>query len=626
MLQAIRSKATSLVVKMLFVVLVLSFGIWGIGDIFRNRGADTTVATVGDTKIDVQELNQAVRQDEQQLRQMLRGAPLDPEQLKQFGIVDTALQRLINRDLIDLEVNHLRLAVGDDAVYQAIASNPAFRNESGGFDRQRYKLLLDSQRMSEQQFEAQIRTNLVRVHLNQALVDGVAAAPELVDTLYRARAERRVADIVALPPSAAGDPGNPSDADLAAFYDQHKESFRTPELRSFDVGLLLVDDVAAGIKVPDDKLRDEYQNRIAEFQTPEQRHVLQILAPDEAKAKEAEVELASGKDFAKVAADVAGNAPDTIDLGFLKRTDIPPLLADIIFSLKTGETSQPVQSTFGWHILRITEVKPEETQSFEAAKGQLATEVARDMAGDQISKMANQIDDALAGGSSFAEVTKRFDLKMTKIENADEHGRNADGAPANVPQPTTEILRTAFGTAEGKASQLNDIQENGYYILQVDKVTPSTVKPLDDVRAQAIQLWQADKRGAALEKLAQDMTDQVMAGRIFRDVAAKQKLSVVTSAPLPRAGGDAKVPPALVAKIFEAKPGTAVFAKSNDGFVVAQVKEVLPPDPSKESSDVAQLSQQLAPALKDDLLQEFDQALRERYPVHIDQAAVAQAF
>src|SRR5579883_497039 len=106
MLQVIRSKASSLIVKILFGLLVVSFGIWGIGDIFRNRSVDTTVATVGDRKIDTQELAQEVRQDAERIRGMFRGASLTPEQLKQFGVVDTALQRLVNRNLIDLEISH----------------------------------------------------------------------------------------------------------------------------------------------------------------------------------------------------------------------------------------------------------------------------------------------------------------------------------------------------------------------------------------------------------------------------------------------------------------------------------------------------------------------------------------
>lgn len=626
MLSAIRSKASSLPVKLLFGVLVIAFAIWGIGDIFRNRSADTTVATVGSRKIDQRQLVQAINDDAEKLRGMFGGTRPDAEQLKQLGIVDNALQTLINRDLVDLEVDHLGLALSDGAVSQTIRSNRNFQDEKGQFDPNRYKAVLANQRMTVPQFETLLRGDMVRQHLSHALIAGSEPPPELVDMLYRSRAEHRIADVATVPPSAAAAPSTPEDAELSAFYDQHKDAFRVPELRSFNVGELLIDDVAAGIAVPEDKLRDEYQARAAEFHTAEQRHLQQILLPDEAKAKEAEAQLASGKDFAAVAKDVADATPDMIDLGFFGRDDLPPKLAEAAFAAKQGVPTQPIQDELGWHILRATEIKPEVTQPFDAVKDKLKTEVAREMAGDQIAKMANDIDDALAGGSNFADVAQRFNLKVTKVENVGANGRDLAGKEVELPQPGADILRTAFGTDAGQTSQLNEMGEAGYYVVQVDKVTPPAVKPLDAVKADAIKLWQEDKRNAALENLAKEMTDAVNGGQKLADVAAAHKVPVFTSAPLQRAHGDDKVPAALVAKIFETDAGKAVSARGTDGYAVAQVKAIEPADPSKDSAAVQRLAQQLTPSMREDLLQEFDQALRERYPVSVDQAAVARAF
>lgn len=628
MLQAIRSKASSLVVKLLFGILVISFGIWGIGDIFRNRGTSNTVATVGSSKIEAPELNQAVQQDAKRLQSMFRGATLDADQLKQFGIVDSALQRIINRDLLDLEARRLGLAVGDQVIRDNIVGNRAFHDAAGAFDRKAYAGILAANNMTEQQYERELRSDITRSDLSLALVDGVAPPPELADTLYRTRSEKRVADIVTVPSTAVPDPGTPNDNDLAAFYQQHQDAFRTPELRDFSVGVLLIDDVAQSIKVPDDKLQEAYQARIDEFHVPEQRHLEQILVPpkDEDKAKEAESQLAAGKDFATVARDIAGGTPETTDLGFVKREDLPPQLAEAAFALKQGEASQPVQTSFGWHILRVTEIKPEETEPFDAVKDKLATEVARDTAGDQIGTIANQVDDALAGGGSFADVAQRFGLKVSKVQGIDTEGSDADGKSVELPQPSGDMLHTAFATAEKQVSQFIELPDSGYYLLQVDNVTPAAVKPLDTVRAQAIALWQTDQRNAALEKLAGEMSDAVNGGGKLADVAAAHKLTVATTEPLSRAGGDTKVPPALVAKVFGAKPGGAVDARAGDGFIVAQVKDVIPPDPAKDTDAVTQLSRQLAPQLQDDLLQQFDKALRSRFPVVIDQDAVARAF
>jgi len=626
MLQAIRSKASSFVVKLLFGILVVSFGIWGIGDIFRNRGVDTAVATVGGKKIDAQELNQEVRREAERLRAAMHGAQLEPEQLKQFGIVDTSLQRLINRDLIDLEIDHLQLALSDDTVRQAIIANPAFHTQAGQFDRILYKQLIANQHMSEAQFERQLREDMVRVELNAAIGDGVTAPPELVDTLYKSRAERRVADVAMVPTSAVPEPGTPNDGDVAKTYEQHQDQFRVPELRSFNTALLLLDDIAAGITVPEEKLREEYQNRISEFHAPEQRHLQQMLLSDEGKAKEAEAALAAGKDFAEVAKEVADATPESLDLGFTTREEMPPALGDAAFALKPGEVTKPIEDSFGWHIVRLVEVKPEETQPFEAVKEKLVKEVARDMAGDQIAKLANQVDDAVAGGTPFAEIVQRFGLKLSKIENVDAGGRNADGKPVDLPQGSDAILRTAFASPAGQVSQLNELGESGYYMVEVEKVTPSAMKPLDEVRQQVVALWQQETRDAALASLAKEIAGEVGEGKSLGDVAKVRSFQTFTTQPLPRSGGAPKVPPVLVARLFEAKAGGVVSAKGDDGYLVAQLKEILPPDPATEAAGTARLSQQLGAQMQDDLLREYDEALRDRYPVSIDQAAVARAF
>jgi peptidyl-prolyl cis-trans isomerase D len=627
MLQAIRDRASSIFVKILFGVLVISFGIWGIGDIFRNRGVDTAVATVGGRKIDAQTLNRAVQQDAERWRQSLHGGNLDNDQLKQLGVVDTALQRLIDGQLTDLEIEHLGLAVSDQAIDTMIRASKGFQNAQGQFDPDLYRQFVEAQHMTPQQFRARLHGDIERQQLEQALVAGINPPSELVDTLYRSRTEKRTAEALVLPPTAVADPGTPDDSEIKAFYDKHQDAFRVPELRSFRLGTLLIDDVAAGITVPDDKLRQEYQNRLAEFQTPEQRHFQQILLSDETKAKEAASQLAAGKDFATVAKDVAGADAGTLDLGFFKKAELPPALGDPAFALKPNEVTPPIHDALGWHILKLVEIKPATTEPFDAVKTKLAQEIARDQAGDRLAKLYDQVEDAIAGGATFDELSQKFGIKVTKLADVEADGRGADGKPVELPVSGSDILKTAFSTDAGQMSQLDDLGETGYYVLQVDKVTPPSVKPLDQVKPQVIALWQQEKRDAALAALAQDVANQVKAGKKLADIAAEHKLATFTTAPLSRAGGDAKVPPALVAAIFGAKPGTAVFAKGTGDYVVAVVKDVITTDPAKEATSVAEFSDRLlVPSLREDMLDEFEQALRGRYPVSIDQAAVARAF
>jgi peptidyl-prolyl cis-trans isomerase D len=626
MLQAIRSKASSLVVKLLFGLLVVSFGVWGIGDIFRTRGVDSTVATVGDRKIDAAELNQEMRDALEQLRAMFRGAPLDIEQLKQHGFGEEVLERLVDRDLVDLEISRLHLAVDQDTVFKAIRADPAYHNAEGAFDPQVFQYQLQQKHKTEAQLQATVNADLTRSQLISAVVSGISAPSELVDTLSKLRNERRVAELATLPSSVAGTPGAPSDADLAQAYEQHKGAFRVPELRSFTVGVLSLDDVAARDTPTDEQLHKEYEAHIAELTTPERRHLQQMLLPDEAKAKEAADALAGGKDFVAVAGEVGGMPAANVDLGTFTREDLPGKLADPVFALKLNEATPPIADEVGWHILRVVEIKPEETKTFDEVKDKLAKDLARDAAANEIAKTANQIDDKMAGGATFGDVVQAFALKATRVENIDANGHDAAGKAVDLPQPHDEILRAAFATDQGQTGPLTEMGDNGYFLVQVDTVTPETFKPLEEVHDAVVALWQADWRDKALEKQADEIAGQVNIGGSLDAIAAQRKLATVTSKPLQRSGGDTAVAPAAVAKIFEAKPGTAVVARGTDGYVVAVVKDVLPPDPALEGAQAARLDQQVTPELQEDLFQEFDKALRDRYPVTVNPANLARAF
>lgn len=618
MLQAIRAKADNIVVKILFGLMTATFALWGIGDIFRNWETDTTVAKVGGKEISADQVSQALRDQIEQLRTAL-GGNIDMEQAKQLGLVDSALQQLISADLMDLEVNRLGLAIGDEAVRQAIVNNPNFKGPAGSFDRDRYNQLLAANQMSEAQFEASLRQSLVRDQMTSAMVGAMTPPTALLDPLYRSRAERRSADVVILAPSVipAGPP--PTDDQLAAFHDLHQDAFRKPEQRSLSFALLRIDDIAATIKIPDAKLKDEYAARHDEFNTPEERDLQQLLLPDEAKAKAAKAALDAGKDFAAVAKETANADAASTDLGWVKRDDLPSELADIAFSLPQGKASDPVQTSFGWHILRVTGIKPAAVQPFDAVKDRLALEVARDQAGDQIAKTANDIDDALAAGMSFTDVAQKFGLKTQTIANIDEQGRGPDRKQIELPQPADAVLHAAFATDANQNSPLTELGEDGYFIVHVDKITPSEVQPLAAAHDQAVALWQADQRQQALAKLAETMVAEVNAGKSLKDAAAERKLTVTTTPPLQRNGSTPEIPPALVVAMFGAKQGGAVSAPSGDNYAVAQVATIEPADPSKDPAAVKELSGALSNEMRNDMLSAFDQALRTHFPVVINQ-------
>jgi peptidyl-prolyl cis-trans isomerase D len=410
MLQAIRSKAGSLVVKILFGLLIISFGVWGIGDIFRTRtAAETTVASVGDLKIQADELQIALRREIDRMNSML-GGNFTTEQAKQIGLVDTVLDRIVAADLLELEDRRLHLLVDDQVVRDAIIANPAFHNITGAFDRNIFTNILASNQLTEDRYVGLLRQDIARSNLTSAIAGGAVAPVALVEPLFRTRNEKRTADIVLVASAAVSGIAEPSDAELQDFHAKHEDVFRAPEYRSFTAVIMKPEDIAGSIEVPESKLRDEYQARLDEFQTPDRRQLEQILVADEAKAKEVEAQLAAGKDFAAVAKEVADQDSDTVALGWVKRDELPPELADATFALKGRRNRQAGAERLGAH--HQGHRRPGRvTKPFEEVRDQLRKDVAREMAAARLHSA--QRDRGRSRGARARSGRRKFALKPT---------------------------------------------------------------------------------------------------------------------------------------------------------------------------------------------------------------------
>jgi peptidyl-prolyl cis-trans isomerase D len=626
MLQAIRSKAGSVVVKGLFGILIVTFGIWGIGDIFRNRAPSTVVANVDDQAISADALEEALRPALERM-QAQTGTPVDFRQARKLGLVDDVLGDLVDRSLADAEAARLQLEVPDAVLRGAIIDNPNFRGPNGVFDRTAFNEALAANHLTEDQYVADLRRDIPRSELMSALTFAAAAPPVLIDRLYRYRGEQRIADIVSLPASAAGDVGTPSATQLQAYYEAHKETFRAPEYRTVTIESLSPSELAQHIQVPEEKLKQEYAERQGEFVTPEQRDVQQILAPTEAKAKAAVAALAAGKDWRQVATTVAGQNPDTIDLGLVTRGELPRELADAAFSLPLDKPSQPTKSPLGWHILRVVRIEPPKTLSFDEAKAKLATRLAYSEAVDRIYKIADHVDDALAGGASLDEAGKKFGLKKT-IATIDEHGLAPDGKEPALPLAPAAVAKLAFATDEGQTSQVTETGDNTLYVLRTDRVVSPSIKPLAVVKPEVTAAWQAEERAAAVAAEAQTLARAVAPGTRLVTAANAKGLKAETSPPLLRSGSTgAPVPPALVAKLFAAKPGGVVTASDPNGAYVAQLDTVRVPEkgPEAEAGKTA-LKRELDAGLQFDLGGEFTRSLRRQFPVEIHREVLDQLF
>ena len=622
MLDALRNATKSMVAKILFGLLVLSFAVWGIGDIFRGRGFAVVVAEVGDQRITGNEFIAEYQRYIQQLRPAF-GGDLDIAKANQLGLQHQVLQRLVGQAVFDQGAQDLDIAVSKDVIRANIMSDPNLQGPGGAFDQIKFREMLMKSGYTEEGFVETITREISRSELTGSIRLTGYAPKTMVDALFRLREEARTADYVEVRDAAFEDVGEPDEAAITAYYEKYADIFTAPEYRAITYVPMTTKELAKDIEISDEELQQAYEDNKARFSTPERRTLRQMVLTDEDAAKRAEAMLAEGKDFAEVAKEVAHQEGDAIEIGTVTAAQIPPDLRDAAFGIAAGEVSAPVKTAFGWHIVKATEVIPGTEKTFDEVKDELRRELAEDRARDEIDGLTNRFEDMLAGGATIEEAAAELGLEAHTVAALDARGLDAAGEP--VPLPSKNIVATAFESQEGAASPLTDIGNDGYFVLRVDKITPSAVRPLDSIRDVVASGWKGEERHKRAQARADEIAAEVKGGKTLQDAAVKYDLTVKASEPF-RRGQTEIFPESLVRGLFADGTGTAATGESPDGYIVAVVKEIQPADPAanKEALDATQ--QQLNGAVGTDYLVQYGAALERRYPVEINQERLDSLF
>ncbi|MCH9013245.1 MAG: SurA N-terminal domain-containing protein, partial [Proteobacteria bacterium] len=483
------TKRKNIVVKIvtfaLFGMLIASFAVWGIGDIFRTPAQIRAVAEVGEQPIHQQDYARALRREINRVGRRF-GAQLEIDQARALGIPDLVLSQMIGRALFDQKAAGLDLLVTDAQVRRLVHREPAFQNSLGEFDRNRFDQQLRNMGMGEGEYIETLRRDITRQQIAGAVSEAVAAPRQLAEAMYRYREERRVARVLVIPNNSITDLPAPDPAALEAFHKEFSDRFMAPERRGVTLIQLRVADLAAEVAVSENRLREEFEARFEDLATPERRTIEQIVLDDEETARDAETRLNGGAGFATVARELTG--ADPVDLGALEKEDLPTELADAAFSIEVEAASAPLESPLGWHILRILKVEPAKEPIFADVRERLARDIAMGLAVESRDSIANQLDDELAAGATIEEAGRSLGLALRYIDAIDRQGKTPAGEPVED-LPPDRFLAVAFETEAGTESLLTESGGGDYFILRVDTVTPAQLRPLDQVREQVIELW-----------------------------------------------------------------------------------------------------------------------------------------
>ena len=622
MLNALRKQAGSWVVKALLMLLVASFAVWGIGDVFYGGSQNPAVATVGESEISATELADAFNRSLRNLQQQT-GGQITREQAIQLGVMQQSLQDLVARRLIDLRARDMGLTVTDDTLRGMVVSDPMF-HAGGRFDRMRFDQLLMANGLSEEGYLASLRQDVMRAAITGG-VAGAAVVPQaLVDAVYRYRNEQRAGRYAVVETTSIADVPEPTDEELQAWHEEHQDRFTAPQYRALTFIALSPEDLLGEVEIGDEQVEAEYQSRLAGYRTPERRTVEQLLATDREKIEEAARLVQEGQSFAEVGEALGGQGVTYDDLGSVLRGDLPGGMAEPVFALAEGEVGPPFESPFGWHLFRVGEIEPEVVTPLAEVQTELARELALAEARDRLPALANRLDDELAAGVPLAEAAEAVGLSAKTVAAVDAEGRDEAGEPPADLPPWPEFVDIAFATPDGEVSLLEETDAGSYFVVRVDSVTAPRVKPVEEVRDAVAAAWTAERR----TELARERAEQILAGKdeaaSFEALAEGLQITPITPVRRDDRGTAQGLGPAIVQALFATEPGgvAAQVVPTGTGFALVATDEVIEADPAADPDAVAQLRDQLQAETQNDLLAQFEAALRRDYPVELDPAAI----
>lgn len=597
-------------VQVVLLLIILPFAFWGV-ESYRKSGGGEPLATVNGEKISQQEFDNALRQQQDRMRELM-GDKFDAALFDKPEVKHSILENLVSQRLLVLQARAAGLRVSDESLAQVIAGIEAFHKD-GKFDKQRYETLLRNQNMSPLMFEARVQQELSMRQLTDAYTQNGYASDTVADKLIRLNEQQRVVSVSQIVPDAFLKQAVMDEAAIKTYYDKNATEFQTPEQARVEYVTFSAEALQAQIAVDDAEISKYYEEHQSEFGEQEQRQAAHILIAVDAKASDAEkqaakanaeqilqqVRQAPGKfaELAKQHSQDTGSAVNGGDLGLFSRGMMVKPFEDAAFQLKPGEISDVVQSDFGFHIIKLLAVKPAKVLGLNDAKNTIAQKLKLQKASDKFAELAEKFSNIVYEQSDTLKPAAEL-VKMPVQQSA--WLSKGQGGPLPWTDKALQAVFTKDVLQDKRNSAAVEIAPNTLLAVRLLEYKPASARPLAEVsdairqkllRQQALEL--ASKQGKTT--LAQ------LQGGEKPDLVWKAAQTITRAQ---RAGLDAE----LVRQVFQVNAAKlpAYVGQENalGGYTLVRVEavtEAAAPDDVKR----ARYLQQLRQLSGDELLQAY---------------------
>ena len=629
MLEALRKSTGSVVIKILFVLLILSFGIWGVGDIVGSQIRNAPAITVGDVTVSIPAVQDHFTRQMARLRQIF-GPEFTAESAKEMGMVQSVIADLSAAAARDMVAQDLGITASDSYLKSITTSHPAFIDSEGAFDRERFRKVLASYNMSETTWFDTLRRDVIHSRLETALTSGISVPHTLSSALYRSEQEQRTATVLHIPLAMQKVKASPTEDDLATLYESQKNAFLVPETRDIEALLIRLDSLKDAVSLNEEELRAAYETRQDMYHTPEHRRVSHVLVDDEGSAHEVFQYMQAGQSLEKAAAQA--NVGDPIDMGEVTRDGLPQDIAQAVWSHTGTAPLGPLHSSVGWHVFSVGPIVPGSVQPFDAVRDDVAVYVMHTKATERLNEILPRIEDALAAGESYPDVAKQFSIDIFSAsalpKDMQALAENNISLPADF---AADLLLQAY-TLEKPGDETRAIPvDAGALVVKLDRISPEKVRPLAEVRDRVTAMWTEEQRRTSALRSAKDIVDRLPKESI--EILAKgiEGARVEVFPTVERSGtvekSDRTVSQQILDALFSLKSvGSTTVTSDAENIQVVRLDSVIQPDPAQDPNGLASVSQRMENVLADDLLRETTDALLRRYNVDVNYATIESAL
>lgn len=619
MFDSIRDRAQKLFAWVIFVVIVVPFAMWGVSQ-YSSTSSEVNVAVVNGKKISDDEFRQAYEQQRRRIQAMM-GKKFDPSLINDEKLKKQVLENMVERQVLLQNAHDAGLRVSDLSVGAEIRSIPNLQTK-GEFDTDRYHQMLRSMGYSVGTFENMVRNDLVIQQLSQGITNSAFVTKPELNSLLRLKLQKRDIGYTLIPMTLYMRDVKIEDKAIEKFYKDNPDRFRIPERVSVDYLDLSVDGLAKDIHVSEDEVRERYKERASDFSTPEEIHVRHILIQVASDAPQAKVDAAKkkaedilarihkGESFSELAKKYSqdpGSAKEGGDLGFFGRGVMDKNFEKAAFALKVGQVSEPVRSTFGFHIIKLEGIRGGQTKPFKQVRQQVEDELKHQKAEDKFYSEAENLSNIVfehEDNLNFAAQKLHLPILSTGLFTRD----NGPGIAANP-----KVREAAFSDdvlLDGKNSEAIEITQDHVVVLHVKDHKPSELRSLDEARNDIREQLRMNAAKSKAKEVGENIVHQLQSGKDANSLAGKLKLKWERTGFVSREGS--KVDTQIINAAFQlsysdnSKPVFAGKALSSGDYAVYGVYAVKQGEP-------ASADEKTVDTLRNSLVQENGQITFKDY-------------